>query len=326
MITANTHFAEKLDSLEAFLKEHSFKQHPQKLHDSVEHIMRMKSKRIRPLLAMYAAEAFSGEAKNGLGAAAAVEVFHNFTLVHDDIIDNADIRRGNPAVHVVYGVNQAIVTGDAMIPYAYNFLLHCPEDALRSVLTIFNKAAKEVMEGQQLDIDFEDQNHVEEEEYMVMIRDKTSVLLGASLQMGAACGGASEEDQKLIYSFGVNLGLAFQIMDDLLDTYGEGDKVGKKIGGDILNNKKTFLMITALNDADESRKKDIIALFDEDNDDVKINAMIEHFNALGVEQKTRDKMETLYQQALSDLDDLSIPNEQKLGLRDLANAVYNRDF
>lgn len=326
MISTNTHFAEKLDLLEGFIEKHSFNSHPKKLHDSVQHIMQMKSKRIRPLLALYAAEAFDGDAETGLGAAAAVEVFHNFTLVHDDIIDNADLRRGNPSVHVVYGVNQAIVTGDAMIPYAYNFLLHCPESSLKSVLTIFNKAAKEVMEGQQLDIDFEDQLNVQEDEYMVMIRDKTSVLLGASLQMGAACAGASEADQKLIYSFGVNLGLAFQIMDDLLDTYGEGEKVGKKIGGDILNNKKTFLMISALNQADESRKKDMIALFDEKNDEVKIKAMIEHFDALDVEKITRDKMESLYQKALSDLDAISLPDERKQGLRELASAVYNRDF
>lgn len=326
MISTQSEISEKLHQLESFIAEHAFKSEPEILHNSVHHIMKMKSKRIRPLLAMMASEAFSGDSARSLGAAAAVEVFHNFTLVHDDIIDNADIRRGHPSVHKVYGVNQAIVTGDAMIPYAYNFLLHTPKSSLRDVFKTFNQAAQDVMEGQQRDIDFEERNEVAENEYMIMIRDKTSVLLGASLKMGAACGGADADDLENMYNFGVNLGLSFQIMDDWLDTFGEESKVGKKIGGDILNNKKTYLMINALNDADESRKKKMIALFDEQSEDHKIESMIAHFNALKINEKTRKKMEFLYNEGLEYLEKTSLKEEQKEGLRKLAESIYKRDF
>ena len=219
----------------------TFNNNPTSLYQPVNHIMSIKGKRIRPLLLLIANDMFGGNVQQALFPAYAMEVFHNFTLVHDDIMDNADIRRGEPTVHKKYGLNAGILAGDVMLAYTYKYLTDIPVAYVQPVLQLFNKTAIEIFEGQQTDIDFESRNDVAEAEYLKMIEYKTSVLLACSLQTGAILAGASLPNQQLVYDFGLNLGLSFQIKDDYLDSFGESAKVGKRIGGDILQNKKTLL-------------------------------------------------------------------------------------
>jgi len=303
-----------------------FPKTPEGLYQPVNHIMNIKGKRIRPLLLMMACDAFGGTAEDALGPAYAVEVFHNFTLVHDDIMDNADLRRGVPTVHNAFGVNRAILAGDVMLSFAYKYLAEGPSARLADLLSIFTRTAIEVMEGQQLDMDFETRLDVNEEEYLHMIRYKTSVLLAASLELGAIIGGASEADRKNIYEFGLNLGLSFQIKDDYLDTFGDGKKVGKKIGGDILNNKKTYLLITALNNARGQDKEELLALLNEKNEEKKISGVIAMFEKLGVRESTLAKAEELYRHSIGSFSALSVPGERKRPLLDMAEMIYLREF
>ena len=314
-----------LPVFENYLEDTGFAKEPQLLYDSYQHIMSIKGKRIRPLLCLIACEAFGGEIEKALPVAAAVEIFHNFTLVHDDIMDNADVRRGMPAVHTKFGVNQAIICGDAMASHSYKQLCHIKDHSnFGDIVCLFTKTASEIMDGQQMDMDFETRNDVGEEEYLTMIKYKTSVLLAAALQLGAQVAGASKEDQQNIYDFGLNLGLAFQIKDDWLDTYGEAAKVGKRIGGDILNNKKTHLLVTAMNTASEDQMAEFKRLFDVTNEDEKIDGVMKLYEDLEINQKTYSKMEQLYADSLNCLDKVSIPNKESL--MNLAHSVYHRDF
>ncbi|HLP19266.1 MAG TPA: polyprenyl synthetase family protein [Chitinophagales bacterium] len=221
---------------ENFYQKNSFNYDPNGLYEPVRHIMNIPGKRIRPMLLLMACDMFGGNLQEALNAAFAMEVFHNFTLVHDDVMDNADIRRGVPTVHIKYGLNEAILAGDVMLSYGYKYLLNIQEPNTAGAMRLFTKTSIEIFEGQQLDLDFEKRLDVTVDEYLKMIEFKTSVLLAASLQIGALVAGASKEDQEKLYEFGLNLGLSFQIKDDWLDTFGEGEKVGKKIGGDIIQN------------------------------------------------------------------------------------------
>ena len=314
-----------LPVFENYLQDTGFAKEPKLLFDSYQHIMSIKGKRIRPLLCLIACETFGGEQKKALPVAAAVEIFHNFTLVHDDIMDNADVRRGMPAVHTKFGVNQAIICGDAMASHSYKQLCQIKGHTnFGDIVCLFTKTASEIMDGQQMDMDFETREDVGEEEYLTMIKYKTSVLLAAALQLGAQVAGASGEDQKHIYDFGLNLGLAFQIKDDWLDTYGEAAKVGKRIGGDILNNKKTHLLVTAMNSASESQMAEFRRLFDVTNEEEKIDGVMKLYDDLEINQKTYLKMELLYAESLACLDKLSIENKESLV--DLAHSIYHRDF
>lgn len=299
---------------------------PEGLYKPVEHIMRIKGKRIRPLLLLVANDVFGGNTEKALGPAYAVEVFHNFTLVHDDIMDNAPLRRGIPTVHEVFGNSQAILSGDVMLSYAYRYLAEGDPASLAQLLSCFTQTAIEVMEGQQLDMDFENRTNVSEAEYLEMIRLKTSVLLACSLKLGSIVAGASEADQQKIYDFGINLGLSFQIKDDYLDAYGDHKKVGKKTGGDIVNNKKTFLLIAAFNHADAAQKDQLIALLNETDEQKKISGVLNIYQSLGIAEKTLNRSEELYHNALDQLHALSISEEQKKPLLELAEMVYNRDF
>lgn len=310
--------------LEKYLANEAFTGFPKVLYESTRHIMNMKGKRIRPVMLLTACQAFGGEIKQALGPASAVEVYHNFSLVHDDIIDKADIRRSQPTVHKVYGLNKAILTGDAMLLHSFVLLKRGPGDNLASMLKVFSKATSEVIEGEQYDVNFENVPEVTEDEYMRMIEYKTSVLLAASMQIGAIIGNASPEDQQRIYNFGLKLGLAFQIKDDYLDAFGDEKTFGKKIGGDILMNKKTYLMITALKNADSNAKGKIFSLFDVQDDDEKIAGMLKLYNELGVKEVTFSKMEDLYKQSLQALDQLSIDEQSKAQLYQLAEMVYHR--
>ncbi len=312
------------DLMENYLENDAFTGFPEVLFESTNHIMRMKGKRIRPVMMLTACQAFGGNLKLALGPASAIEVYHNFSLVHDDIIDKADIRRGQPTVHKVYGLNKAILTGDAMLLHSFVLLKRGPADKLAEMLKVFSKATSEVIEGEQLDVNFEDIPEVSKEEYMLMIQYKTSVLLAASFQIGAIIGNASAEDQKHIYNFGLNLGLAFQIKDDYLDTYGDEKTFGKKIGGDIIQNKKTYLLIQALENSVETDKQAIFGLFDETDEEKKINNMISYYDRLNVKDKTYEAMERLYQKSLESLNKISLEPSAKDSLFALAESIYHR--
>ena len=314
------------EMIETYLDKEAFTGFPGVLFESTNHIMRMKGKRIRPVMVLTACQAFGGDIKQAMGPASAVEVYHNFSLVHDDIIDEADIRRGTPTVHKMYGLNKAILTGDAMLLHSFVLLKKGPDDKLPDMLKVFSKATTEVIEGEQYDVNFEEIPEVTEDEYMLMIQYKTSVLLAASLQLGTIVANASVEDQQKIYEFGLNLGLAFQIKDDYLDCYGDEKTFGKKIGGDILMNKKTYLLITALKNADNESRSKIFNLFEVQNEDEKIVGMLSIYNDLGVKEATFSKMDELYTKSLKSLDELSIDEEARKPLLELANSIYHREF
>jgi len=311
---------------EQFYQQNSFNYDPNGLYEPVRHIMNIQGKRIRPMLLLMACDMFDGNLNEALHPAFAMEVFHNFTLVHDDVMDNADIRRGVPTVHKKYGLNEAILAGDVMLSYGYKYLLNISEKHLKNSLNLFTKTAIEIFEGQQLDLDFEKRLDVTVDEYLKMIEFKTSVLLAASLQTGALIAGAGAEDQKKLYEFGLNLGLSFQIKDDWLDTFGEGEKVGKKIGGDIIQNKKTFLLITALNDANEEQRKELSALFQEKDETKKVAGVMALFSALNISAKTESKINELYQKSLDSLRSVILPDEKKQPLLGLAEKIHNRDY
>lgn len=311
---------------EQFYQQNSFNYDPNGLYEPVRHIMNIQGKRIRPMLLLMAADMFGGDLNEALHPAFAMEVFHNFTLVHDDVMDNADIRRGIPTVHKKYGLNEAILAGDVMLSYGYKYLLNISDAHLADALRMFTKTAIEIFEGQQLDLDFEKRLDVTVDEYLKMIEFKTSVLLAASLQIGAVVAGASQQDQQKLYEFGLNLGLSFQIKDDWLDTFGEGEKVGKKIGGDIIQNKKTFLLITALNDSNEEQRKQLLALFKEKDEAKKVAGIMSLFDALGISAKTEKKIDELYEKSLSSLRSVNLPDEKKQPLLALAEKIHNRDY
>ena len=228
---------------------------PALLYDPIQYIMGMKGKRIRPLLVLIAYQLFDNKVEKALSSAIAIEMFHNFTLLHDDIMDNAPIRRGNLTVHEKWDNNAAILSGDVMMIKAYQLITKNNSNNLHDILDLFSKTAIEVCEGQQLDMNFETQKNVTLGEYMKMIEYKTAVLLAASLKIGAITAGASKEDQDHLYKFGINIGLAFQLRDDLLDIFGSSEDFGKQIGGDILANKKTFLYLKSIQLADSSTKR-----------------------------------------------------------------------
>jgi geranylgeranyl diphosphate synthase, type II len=292
--------AEKIlihEAFEAFLKENEFNSEPQELYEPVNYIMNNNGKRLRPQLLLMTCDMFGGSVKNALSPAFAVELFHNFTLVHDDIMDNAALRRGKSSVHNKYGINTAILSGDVMLSYVYHFLHQSSSQHFNILFRVFNEAAIKIFEGQQIDINFENRMEVDEKEYLKMIEYKTSVLMAAALEMGAIVADATEKQRKLIYQFGLNLGLSFQINDDFLDAFGNHEKVGKKPGGDIIQNKKTFLLITAMNDANPVQRKKFIELFSEKNEQKKINETLQLFDELNIKSKTVNKMHEYFDAA-----------------------------
>jgi len=321
------HSAEELFSLyeEKFsVKDFDFE--PVGLYEPVKHIMSIPGKRIRPTLLMMACELFGGKVEDAIHAAFAMEIFHNFTLVHDDIMDKADIRRGKPTVHKVFGINAGILAGDVMLSYAYKYLCKMPKASLADALEVFNQTSIEIYEGQQLDVDFETRMDVSIDEYLKMIKFKTSVLLAGSMQIGAIIANASKDDQLKIYQFGLDLGLSFQIKDDFLDTFGEEAKVGKRIGGDILNNKKTYLLINTLNAAQGDDKTLLLSLLDEKEEQKKIDGVVSIMRKYGIVESTSTKIEELYLSSLGHLESIKINAEQKSVLRSMAEKVHQRDY
>lgn len=258
---------------------------PDELYQPVNYMMSLGGKRLRPVLVLMGCELYQGNVNDALPAALAVEVFHNFTLVHDDIMDKALIRRGKPTVHVKWNETVAILSGDLMMIKATDLLCESPSGELKKLIRLFNQTAIEVCEGQQIDMNFETRQDVSEEEYLHMISLKTAVLLGCSLQLGAIIGGATAEESEALYQFGKHIGIAFQIQDDILDSFGEGEQTGKKVGGDISSNKKTLLLIHARNKANAMQASEIDRLIKLAADDTsKISGMLSIYNELSVRE------------------------------------------
>lgn len=299
---------------------------PLNLYEPVDYVLGLGGKRLRPALCMAACHFYGGDGTSAGSAAMGLEMFHNFTLLHDDIMDGASIRRNQPTVHVKWNANTAILSGDAMMILANQMMLNVPDAVLKPVQQLFLKTALEVCEGQQYDMDFEHRNDVDVDEYIEMIRLKTAVLIAASLKIGALIGGASEKDASLLYEFGVNLGLAFQLQDDYLDVYGNSAEFGKSIGGDIVCNKKTFLLINCIANANDEQRKVLdywLTKTDFDRNE-KIAAVTQLYNELNIASISKMRMEQYYQTALLILDQLSIADEYKNELKVFAGNTLFR--
>ena len=293
---------------------------PKSLYDPIRYIMKLGGKRLRPMLVLTGYQLYKSDVESVAKYAAAVEAFHNFTLMHDDIMDNAPLRRGKPTVHEKYNSNTAILSGDVMLVKVYDMFLSLPDHQLKEVLRLFNKTASEVCEGQQMDMDFETMKKVSEKEYLEMIRLKTAVLLGFSLELGAILADAPKEDRKALYEFGVNIGLSFQLMDDLLDVYGDQKKFGKAVGGDIVSNKKTYLLIKAFRKKNAELNKWLsLRKFDKKK---KVEAVKKIYDSANVRNLTIKKSEEYYNKAIRCLDDI-VPLK-KQSLVDFASWLSSR--
>lgn len=300
---------------------------PVNLYIPIKYALDMGGKRLRPLMVLLGYDLFSSKIKNAIPTALGIEIFHNFTLLHDDIMDNADMRRNKPSVHQKFNANAAILSGDAMSFISFQYILKSISDHLTDVLELFSNTAVEVCEGQQFDMDFEDSIDVKEGEYLRMIQLKTAVLLGCSLKAGALLANITGKRAEELYNFGVNLGIAFQLQDDLLDTYGDEKTFGKKIGGDIVANKKTFLAIKAMELADNNQKKDLLSWMwkKEFKGKEKIKAVTSIFNDLNVKEITQQKIDAYFNAASENIKKLRLSGGQKKQLRQLSNILLNRN-
>lgn len=304
-------------------------QHPKSLYDPVHYILGLGGKRLRPLLTLMSARMYGVDVAKAMDAALAVEVFHNFSLLHDDIMDDADLRRGKDTVHVKWDVNTGILSGDAMLIMAYQYLESYESAIAYDLFRVFSKTALEVCEGQQYDVDFETRNDVTIPEYIEMIRLKTSVLLGCALQMGAVIAGVDIQEQQKIYNYGIELGIAFQLMDDYLDAFGDPATFGKEVGGDIRENKKTYLYLKSLEHPDYKKElehwfsMDYITMTDQQILDKK-QAVKELFVTSGGADKTLQAIKDYTQKALTSIASLSVPDQSKTALIDFSNYLMNR--
>jgi geranylgeranyl diphosphate synthase type II len=325
----NQSVAELQQEVESALTELAFPQNPVRLYEPIRYMLGLGGKRMRPVLVLMAGSMFGRKSTDLMPAALAVEVFHNFTLLHDDIMDKAPLRRGNPTVHERWSSDIAILSGDAMFVKSVQLLMACKGENHTVAMDMFLQTALEVCEGQQYDMDFQSEDEVSIDRYLDMIRLKTAVLLGGSLAIGATLSGASPDAVKHLYDFGVNLGIAFQLQDDILDVYADQAKFGKQAGGDILANKKTFLLLTALSSAHghEATSLNHWLRLEEGSYDSgeKVQAVTQLYNALGVREQALTKMEQLYSRALQDLNAVEIPAEKKVALRELADFLMARE-
>ncbi len=300
---------------------------PADLYDPLRYVLEMDGKRMRPLLTLMAYTMYQAHPEDIIKAALAVEFFHNFTLMHDDIMDDAPLRRGQSTVHVKWSQNIALLSGDVMLVQAYKMLETVPADKLGRVLTGFNQCAIEVCEGQQYDMDFEQREDVTEEEYLGMIRQKTAVLLGFSLELGALLAGADEDSCTALRNFGINIGTGFQLKDDLLDVYADQAKFGKQVGGDIIVNKKTFLLIKALEKAEGETKVQLhhwLAQKDVDKQE-KVKAVTKIYDQLHIKSLAERKMNEYFEAGFAALEQLPLPPEKKTPLKTFAERLINRE-
>ena len=313
------------------LADNQFNRSPQELYAPVRYIMNLGGKRMRPLMTLMAHSVFADNPEKSVPAAFAVEVFHNFTLVHDDIMDEAPLRRGKPTVHTRFSQNHAILSGDVMLILAYQYLARTEDKSLLGeLLDLFNETAVKVCEGQQNDMNFEERDDVQLTEYLEMIENKTAVLLGCALQMGAIIGGADKEDARHLYEFGRNVGLAFQMQDDLLDTYGDPEKFGKKVGGDIIQNKKTYLVLKALETADAATAQELKDYLKnvpatQEEEENKIEQVRAVFDRLQVKLHAERLKNEYQEKAFAHLAAVKAPEERKKTLSDTAKNLLVRE-
>ena len=318
--------SELLEKINSHIADLQFVRTPKGLYDPVTYVLSMGGKRIRPVLMLMAYNLYKEDVESVFSPATGIEVYHNYTLLHDDLMDRADKRRGKDTVHKVWNDNAAILSGDAMLVLAYQFMAQCPVGHLKEVMDLFSLTALEICEGQQMDMEFERRNDVKEEEYLEMIRLKTSVLLAASLKIGALLGGASAEDAERLYDFGVNMGVAFQLKDDLLDVYGDAAVFGKNIGGDILCNKKTYMLIKALELADPETKEELWGWIErkEFDHEEKIKAVTRIYDRLGIKELAFAAIDKYLKMSRDILDKIDVPRERKIDFYETLDAIGNR--
>ncbi|WP_308993166.1 polyprenyl synthetase family protein [Mariniflexile litorale] len=315
------------DAFTAHLKGFTKHKEPASLYSPINYILQLGGKRLRPVLTLMTADIFGSDSKKALDAALSIEVFHNFSLVHDDIMDDAPLRRGHETVHEKWNLNTGILSGDAMLIMAYQLFENYESKTFQALAKLFSKTALEVCEGQQYDVDFEIRNDVAIAEYLKMIEYKTAVLVGAAMKMGAIVANASLEDQNSIYEFGKNLGIAFQLQDDYLDAFGDPKTFGKQVGGDIIENKKTYLYLKALEFSNESDRLQLNQLFSSNPEDLsaKINTSRQIFESSGSAEATKDAIQEYTHKAFSVLNTINISEDKKALLYDFGNNLMHRN-
>ncbi len=314
-------------ALTEHLREAVEKSEPKQLYDPIKYVLSIGGKRIRPALTLMVCDFFGSDFKKAIPAALAVELFHNFSLIHDDIMDEAPLRRGKKTVHEKWDLNTAILSGDAMLILAYRYFEQYDPETFRELAVLFSETALQVCEGQQLDIDFETLEKVEIDEYLKMIEQKTAVLVGAAMKMGAIVANGTEADKEIMYEFGKNLGIAFQLQDDYLDVFGNPETFGKQVGGDIISNKKTFLYLMALEKGTTSEAQELAHLFSIDPADPsdKISTVREIFIASKAAESSKVEIEKYSNKAYSLLDSINIPEDNKKLLRQFGEKLMERN-
>ena len=312
------------DALEAL----PYDRKPQSLYEPIRYVLSLGGKRIRPVLMLLGYNLFKDAPENIMSQALGLETYHNYTLLHDDLMDNADLRRGHQTVHKRWDANTAILSGDSMLVLAYQRIGHCDARHLPAVLSLFTETALEIGEGQQYDMDFETRNDVAEEEYLEMIRLKTSVLLACALKMGAILADASQEDCERLYRFGEQIGLAFQLQDDLLDVYGDPDVFGKAIGGDITSNKKTYMLINAVNRANSEQRAELMRWIEAKTFDrqEKIAAVTRLYDEIGIRRLCEEKINFYFEEGKKYLAEVSVNEERKQHLTAYVNEMMHREY
>ena len=324
MLTAD----EILNKVNAFLANLPYERKPYSLYEPIKYVLSMGGKRIRPILMLLGYNLFKDDPEKILMNAIALETYHNYTLLHDDLMDQADLRRGHETVHKKWNANTAILSGDSMLVLAYDRMAQCDEKHLPEVLRLFTTTALEIGEGQQYDMEFENRNDVKEEEYIEMIRLKTSVLLACALKIGAILADASPKDADNLYRFGEQIGLAFQLQDDYLDVYGDTKVFGKEIGGDITSNKKTFMLINAFNHANAEQRKELQKWVDAKDFDrkEKVEAVTRLYNEIGIDKMAQDKIAYYFEQSKKYLDAIHVDAARKSELQQYAQRMMERQY
>ena len=311
-----------------FIDNMPWQRKPYSLYEPIKYVLAIGGKRIRPTLMLLAYNLYKGDPERILNTAVAVETYHNYTLLHDDLMDQAPLRRGHQTVHVKWDPNTAILSGDSMLVLAFKMMAQTDKDYLQPVIDLFTETALEIGEGQQYDMEFENRTDVTEDEYIEMIRLKTSVLLACAMKIGAILGGASDEDAENLYKFGEQIGLAFQLQDDYLDVYGDPETFGKRIGGDILSNKKTYMLINALAKSDSEQCRQLLGWIEvgsKEQEDEKIAAVTQLYNEIGVDKMAEAKINYYFEQGMKYLDKVGVSEERKEELKRYTAKMMKRD-